>query len=153
MNNLTPGGFNNFFIDKVVDLISGVPPSGQPMSHYLENVESSVFNAKFSISNVKVDQVYDAINTLSNSSCPDVYGLNSKLLKLAAPFISEPLAYLLNLCIDCGTFPKCLKLVKIIPLFKQGSKHEYNNFRPASIVPIISKVFEVIIHKQVISYF
>ncbi|KAJ4430224.1 hypothetical protein ANN_22436 [Periplaneta americana] len=49
---------------------------------------------------------------MNNSSCLDVYGINSKILKIASVYIIEPLAHIFNCCIDSGVFPDSFKFVK-----------------------------------------
>ena len=45
------------------------------------------------------------------------------------------------------------KLANITPVFKNESRNHKNNYRPVGILPIISKVFEKIINKQLSIYF
>ena len=45
-------------------------------------------------------------------------------------------------------FPSLCKITKIKPLFKKGSKTEPKNYRPISLLPLISKIFEKIVHDQ-----
>ena len=51
-----------------------------------------------------------------------------------------------------GFFPKSLKIAKIIPIFKKGEKSDPSNYRPISILPYLSKIFEMIIHCRLTSY-
>lgn len=72
---------------------------------------------------------------------------------MAAPYIVEVLTYLFNLCIDNCVFPQCFKFAKVVPVFKKGDKSDYNNYRPVSVLPVFSKVLEVLINSQVLEYF
>ena len=47
-----------------------------------------------------------------------------------------------NFCIEKATFPKKLKLADISPVHKKGDRSDKTNYRPVSILPTISKVFE-----------
>ena len=49
-------------------------------------------------------------------------------------------------------FPDKLKLAKIIPLFKKGDPTIFSNYRPISLLPVISKVFERILHDQIFTF-
>ena len=50
------------------------------------------------------------------------------------------------------TFPSQCKIAKIKPLFKKGIKTETKNYRPISLLPLISKVIEKSIHGQMQDY-
>ena len=50
------------------------------------------------------------------------------------------------------SFPDSLKKARVIPIYKEGEKHDINNYRPISILPIMSKIFEKIAYKQLYEY-
>ena len=50
-------------------------------------------------------------------------------------------------------FPDAFKLSKVIPLFKKGDSSLWINYRPISLLPTISKIFEKVIHDQLYKYF
>ena len=52
-----------------------------------------------------------------------------------------------------GICPDAFKLSKVIPLFKKGDSSLLVNYRPISLLPTISKVFERVIHDQMYEYF
>ena len=58
----------------------------------------------------------------------------------------------INTCIRKGEFPDKLKTADITPVFKKGDKHEKSNYRPVSILPILSKVYEKCLYKQIENY-
>ena len=55
--------------------------------------------------------------------------------------------------ITTGIFPDSLKIAKIIPIFKKGDTEIIENYRPISILPAISKIFENILSLQIHEYF
>ena len=65
-----------------------------------------------------------------------------KLLKLSSSIVGPSLPYIFKSCIDAEIFPNEGKIAKLIPLFKKGSKRELGNYRPISVLPLISKIFE-----------
>ena len=56
--------------------------------------------------------------------------------------IIKPFLYICNQSFRYGTFPDCMKLAKVIPLFKSGDKCCFNNYRPVSLFPQFSKISE-----------
>ena len=54
--------------------------------------------------------------------------------------------------ITTGIFPESFKTSKIVPLFKKGESSLLTNYRPISLLPTISKIFERIIHDQMYTY-
>ena len=78
--------------------------------------------------------------------------INPFLLKLALPYIVEPLTYIYNLSILNNVFPTILKKSKVIPLPKTNDLSEPNNFRPISILPLLSKLIEKHIHKHLLNF-
>ena len=54
--------------------------------------------------------------------------------------IVKPLAHIFNLSFSSGIFPNDMKIAKIIPLFKNGRKTDFTNYRPISILSQFSKI-------------
>ena len=75
------------------------------------------------------------------------------LLSSATPTIYSPLTYVINLSLKQGIFPNSLKVAKVIPIFKQGSRSLCNNYRPISVLSALSKIFERCILNQLIFHF
>ena len=59
-----------------------------------------------------------------------------------------PISELCNLSITLGSFPDACKIAKVKPLFKKGSKTDPSNYRPISLLPLLSKVFERVVLDQ-----
>ena len=71
---------------------------------------------------------------------------------MAANSISPFIATLINKSIISGTFPSQLKYAKVFPIFKCGSKSDPSNYRPISILPTVSKIFEKHVNKHIMNY-
>ena len=65
-----------------------------------------------------------------------------KVLKLVSPVFVQPLTRLINLSIQSGCFPTKWKIARVTPLFKDGAQDCRGNYRPISVLSILSKVFE-----------
>ena len=72
----------------------------------------------------------------------------AKLLKISRNSCSEASKALFNMTVLTGNFPNELKLVDVTPVFKKEDPLKSKNYRPLSVLPVISKIFERIMHKQ-----
>ena len=88
---------------------------------------------------------------LSNSKGGD--GISSDLLKLISNAISKSITLIINQSLRTGIFPDKLKIAKVIPIFKKDSKKLIKNYRQISVIPVISKIFEMAILEQLSDYF
>ena len=79
-------------------------------------------------------------------------GISSRLLKLTAPGIAGSLTHLFNCSLKIGEILSEWKSANITPVFKKGRKEDVNNYRSVSVLPIIAKVFERNVHKQLHEY-
>ena len=68
----------------------------------------------------------------SKSSGP--YCVPVTILKTIRDYISEPLAFLVNDSFASGNFPEKLKLARVTPVFKKGSRFDKDNYRPLSVL-------------------
>ena len=55
--------------------------------------------------------------------------------------------------ITTGIFPDAFKVSKVMPIFKKRDCSLMSNYRPISLLPTISKIFERVIHDQMFEYF
>ena len=97
-------------------------------------------------------EVISAINNLENKTSYGCDGISNKLLKLIKNEISKPITLIVNQCLTTGIFPIAFKIAKVNPIYKTGNKSELNNYRPISLLPTISKIFERVIHTQLYNY-
>ena len=62
--------------------------------------------------------------------------------------LADLIINLYNLSIKLSTFPEKCKVAKLKSLYKKGSKLEPKNYRPISLLSLISKIFEKIVHNK-----
>ena len=74
------------------------------------------------------------------------------LLKAFNNFFSVILSRILNLSFETGIFPDICKIAKVIPIYKKDDPLFCQNYRPISLLPIFSKIFEKIIYKRMYSF-
>ena len=131
---------NNFFANVGPLTESSIPRS--------ENISPLKFlkqrnQLDFFLAHVSHDEVLEIINALENKSTGPA-SIPLELLKL----IVVPLCKLINLPFISGSFPDPLKIVKVIPIHKNGSTQDMTNYRPISLLSIFDKIMEKIMYKR-----
>ena len=74
------------------------------------------------------------------------------MIQLTVQVISKPLSHIINLSFTSGIVPSYLKISRIIPSFKSGDKSIFGNYRPISILPAFSKIFEKAYYNRLANY-
>ena len=76
----------------------------------------------------------------------------ARLLQHCAPYISSSLSNLVNKSLNTGKVPSEWKISNITPIPKGGQKNEASNYRPISLLSIVSKVLERCIYNQLVNH-
>ena len=139
--------FNEYFVNVVrklnIDKYSNV--DAPDFKQYLRN---SVNNSLF-LSPITDNETHDIINCLDSNKSNDIF---PKLLKALCNMFYPILTYLFNSCMLTRNFPDELKISRVIPMFKSGNRNLMSNYRPISILPTISKIFEKLIHVRLYQF-
>ena len=90
---------------------------------------------------------------MKNKSSYGYDNISNKLIKSAKNVLIKPFTLIANQCLHTGIYPSQLKLSRVKPLFKSGDKSKFNNYRPISLLPSLSKIFESVIFNQLLHYF
>ena len=117
------------------------------------------YNDMFELSHNKLNFQTVQPNTISNllKSCnvnkaAGIDNVSGRFLKDGADVLGIPITQICNLSIKLSHFPKDCKVAKLKPLYKKGTKTDSKNFRPISLLPFVSKIFEKVIHNQTMEY-
>lgn len=143
--------FNNFFVNVAVNLKEPAEPSNhEKLREFCSNKipDDVVFDMPL-LSHEKVMKFLQTLNVRKSTGTDEI---GPRLLKIASPFISESLTYICNLSIRTGSFPDKWKEAKVKPLHKAGPTNDPNNFRPISILPTLSKLFEKHAQESLMSF-
>jgi hypothetical protein len=76
----------------------------------------------------------------------------ARVLKKCAAELAKPLAKLFQLLFDKNCMPKQWKVAYVIPCHKKKDRHDPNNYRPVSLLCILSKVMEALINRVLWKY-
>ena len=71
-----------------------------------------------------------------------------RLIQPVMEFIVSPLTHIINSCIKNNVFPQTWKIARISPIPKTDNPSESNDYRPVAILPILSKVYEGLVLRQ-----
>jgi len=74
------------------------------------------------------------------------------IIKKSIKCIALPLAEIINCSFRNGMFPDELKIAKVCPVFKNGAQNIFSNYRPISLLPNFSKIFEKVMYCRLESY-
>ena len=163
--------FNDYFVNITEELpiVSWKPLSSDTDSTNLDSIDKilkkfkdhpsviricakNIHSDKFSFSHINpldTFQVIMSLNQKKSTSGP----LSTKILKIAAKVVCTPLTDCFNVALLDGVFPDELKLASVVPVFKKGDSLNKSNYRPISILPPLSKVFERLLFNQMSVFF
>lgn len=143
-----PDIFNEFFINVNDDTIN---PNTKILNDPLEYIKLSQPNS-FSFIPTSPIEVQKVISRMKNKVSTGIDLIIIKPIKLISESLSYPLAFLINLSLEKGIFPNALKKALVKPIFKKGNEQLVSNYRPISILPVFSKIYESIISTQMTQY-
>lgn len=152
-DSISPCEFNAFFISKVEELLGIVSMKQHDFdsSLFLNNIPKPKTSFNFHL--VEVKDIEKAIIKMKSSRCEDIYNLSSVVLKYGIDFIKEALTHIINSCILESVIPDNFKFVKVLPVYKKGNHSSLESYRPISLVPVVSKVLEIVLNNQIVEYF
>ena len=144
--------FKHFFSKLADDLVANLPsPSGRfgissVKSYYKKILGSPSLN--FELAPTTEANILMILQSLQTDKAAGIDNISSRFLKDGSKILAEPICQLCNLSISLSLFPTDCKIAKIKPLFKKGSKTDPKNYRPVSLLPIISKIIERVVNEQ-----
>ena len=106
----------------------------------------------FSFSQVSEIEVEKELWNLNARKANTANSIPSKMLKQSYEICGPVVHHLINQAFVNGEFPDQLKLADITPTFKKEDPTAVKNYRPISVLPAASKVYERLIQKQITSF-
>ena len=105
-------------------------------------------NKEFELNQTTEEIIESILESLNIDKAAGIDNISCKFLKDGLDILKRPICDICNLSIKLSKFPSQCKIGKVKPLFKKGSKTDPKNYRPISLLPIISKTIEKVIHDQ-----
>lgn len=143
--------FNNFFTSVASMLISKLPAPIKLYDFKSENFKKFYKNndlIKLKLKTVSENFIYQELTKLNTAKSTGLDDIPARLLKDAAIVIKIPITYIVNLSIATDTVPEQLKKARVTPIYKKNERTEVSNYRPVSILSIVSKILEKAIYLQ-----
>ena len=104
------------------------------------------------LDSVSEQEVIEICKSLKSGTAVGYDNVSVDLVKQCAQLISSPLTHIINISIVSGIVPDEPKISRVIPLFKSGDRSLFTNYRPVSVLPAFSKIFERAIYNRLLSY-
>ncbi|XP_037810201.1 uncharacterized protein LOC119602646 isoform X1 [Lucilia sericata] len=108
-------------------------------------------NNGFDFGRFDENDVIHAVSYIKSKSIgPD--GICIRFLRIILPYIIKPLTHIYNTILMTNAYPNNWKLARIVPIPKIRNPRHLTDFRPISILPICSKIMEVMMNKLIVNY-
>ena len=146
--------FKTFFSGIAKNLLDRLPTAPNRFNKNSVSTYYSSFNLvnKFYFSHVTVETVQEILQNFDITKSAGIDNISGLFLKDGAKVLSSPITQLCNLSISTSSFPDGCKTAKLLPLYKKGCKTDPQNYRPISLLPLVSKIIEKIVHNQTQSF-
>lgn len=144
--------FNDFFSTVGSDLASKIPQSYHRNFHPFTSLSHSQNNTIHSFAPTTKKEVGEIIDKLNVNTSKGIDDIGVKDIKCIKYFILDNLTDCFNKCLTQGKFPESLKIAKVTPVYKSGSKTDPGNYRPISVLPVLSKILEKLIYVRLYNY-
>ena len=101
---------------------------------------------------VQLTDIHTSIGKLKNRAS-NFENIRVDAIKHCVDSLAPLLQILINKSLHEGSYPSCLKVCRVTPIFKDGDRDEPANYRPVSVIPIFAKIFETVAYLYVSTYF
>ena len=153
---------NNYFINvtKTLNLKKQLGVGSSGINEFENHISIKMIHEKypeilresFKFQLVSYNEVKKEIENLYTKKSSTCGSIPATILKQCVNAYLPHLTNSINYSIQHSSFPQELKLSNVIPVYKKLNPLQKENYRPVSLLPHISKVFERIIHKQITNY-
>jgi len=146
---LISNGFNEYFVNVGPSLARDIPTNNiDPLSFLRGDFPNSLF-----LEPVTILEVSNCLASLKCSSAAGHDDLKPDVIKNVIEWISCPLAHIINSIFQTSSIPDAFKFAVVTPVHKGGDAATLTNYRPISVLPVFSKVFERIFHTRLYNFF
>ena len=141
-------GSRNYYSSLAENLVKMLskPTNKYSINSVIKYYEHMFLSDYFHLASVSENSILTILKATQVSKAAGIDNLSGLFLKDGAKVLSKPISDLCNLSITSEKFPDPCNVAKLKPLYKKGSVTEPCNYRPISLLPLISKAIEKVIH-------
>uniref|UniRef100_A0A3Q3BKX6 Reverse transcriptase domain-containing protein n=1 Tax=Kryptolebias marmoratus TaxID=37003 RepID=A0A3Q3BKX6_KRYMA len=129
--------FNHYFVNVGPSLAAKIPKTDTNVSHTITGCTNSIF-----LDGTDKKEIKNIVKNLASKRSKDWVNMDMRVVKDIMDYVIEPFTYICNLSFQNGVFPDGMKIAKVIPIYKNGEKNLFTNYRPISLLPQFSKILE-----------
>ena len=154
-SKLIAESFNEYFVNIGPNLATEA--SEEVLAQHTSSYENSnpSLDTTFRFHSIEVNNIVLALTNLKVNKATGLDKIPAKVLRISADIIAPSLTYIFNLSLYTGIYIDELiewKRMRVIPIYKSEDRRKCENYRPISILPIVSKVFEREVFRQLYAY-
>ena len=149
---------NTYIVDNSNDITDPVNKAIDKFKNHpsILLIQRKVANdSTFSFNEASLSDIEKELRSINPNKAHTFKNIPPKILKESREYcsdISDILQKLFNKTLSHKEFPDELKLADVTPIFKKDDPNKSKNYRPVSVLLVISKVFEKIMHDQISQY-
>lgn len=102
---------------------------------------------------ISQSDIYKAIMKLPLKFSTGIDGIPAFILKGCGDILLASLEHIFNLSIQSNCFPNMWKEAMVVPIYKKGSACDSRNYRPISLLCVLAKLFDMIMHSYLQRWF
>ena len=148
---MQPSELNEYFTT-VASRLTNRENIQEDLNPIIYNMEGSNTENHFKLKHATFEEVQKILSNLKNDSATGFDNIPVKYIKPVANHLISPLVHIINNCINQQVFPSKWKIARICPVPKIDNPRMAVDFRPISVLPILSKVYERVILSQLCLY-
>ena len=124
------------------------PPNKFTLNSVFQHYKCTIQSDSFNLATAPKNTILTIFKNTEVYKAAGLDNLSGRFLKDGAKVLAKPITDLINLSITSGKFPDSCKIAKLKPIYKKVFLTEASNYRSTSLLLLISKVIEKVIHDQ-----
>jgi hypothetical protein len=146
--------FNNYFLDIPQQIKQDIEIENEDIdSTYNEYFNNPLeYRNSFYMYPTYEEEISNVLNSMKNKRSTGIDGLGIDIIKRMRGYILKVLVHIFNLSMEDGIFPSILKKSIVIPLHKGGDLQNMGNYRPISLLSVLSKILERLVKIRLVNF-